>query len=144
MGMKLNKKIKILSLTFALIGVFLFYFFFFLGGGKIGMTGFASTSLTFLDDGMVISNETCEKLNRVIVIHKTGCIECNKVMPILKEIEKENDLSFTYYDILLPEDKNELISELNLIPRKAPTVIVDCKVYVGPRSELEYKNYILG
>ena len=65
-------------------------------------------------------------------------------MSILKDIEKKNNLNFTYYDILIPEDKEELISELKLIPRKAPTVIVDCKVYVGPRSELEYKNYILG
>ncbi len=142
--MKLNKKIGMLALIFALIGFFLFYFIFFLEGWKTGMTGFASTGLAFLDNGMVISNETCEKLSRVIVIHKAGCIECNKVMPILKEIEKKNNLNFTYYDILIPEDKEELFSELRLIPRKAPTVIVDCNVYVGPRSELEYKNYILG
>lgn len=146
-NLKLNKRIKILALVFALVGVFLFYFFFFLEG-QTGMTGLLSpdqsTDLILLDDGMVLPDKTCEKLNGVTVIHKTGCIECKKVIPIIKEIEKENDLSFTYYDILIPEDNNKLISELGIIPKRAPVVIVDCKVYVGLRSKSDYEDYILG
>jgi len=130
----MNKKIAILVLVLVLIGFFMFYFFSFVSL-DIG------NEIITLENGMIIPNETCERLNRVTIIHKTGCTECLKVIPILKKIEEENNLNFIYFDMLNPEDMVKLL-ELKLTLEKAPIAIIDCKVY-GPRTELEYKNYIL-
>ena len=131
----MNKQIAILVLVLVLIGFFILYFY-----------SFASLNISdeiiTLENGMIIPNETCERINRITIIHKTGCTECLKVIPLLKKIEEENDLNFTYFDMLNPEDMVKLL-ELKLTLEKAPIVIIDCKVY-GPRTELEYKNYILG
>jgi len=135
----MKKKIGILTLVLVLIGfsgIMLHY-----SGLFYSTFPFEEGDIITLEEGMVIPNETCEKLNRVTIIHKTGCTECQRVMPILEKIEEDNNLNFTYYDMLNPEDMVKL-SELKLTLKKAPIIIIDCKVY-GPRSEFEYKNYIL-
>ena len=136
----MNKKIGILALVLVLIGflgIMLHY-----SGLFYSTFPFEEGDIITLEDGMAIADEICGRFNPVTVIYKTGCIECQKVMPILKKIEEENNLNFTYYDMLNPEDMVKL-SELKLTLKKAPIAIIDCKVY-DSRSELEYKNYILG
>ena len=95
-----------------------------------------------LSDGTIIPAQICSKLQRVTVIHQSGCIACAVALPRLQEIEKELNMSFGYYDLAINNEK-EAILALNLIPQAVPTVIIDCKVYVGVRSKEEYKSLIL-
>jgi len=98
-------------------------------------------------DGMQIPNEACLEIGKISFLYKAGCIPCGKMMPIIKGIEEENNLSVTYFNILVPEENNEL-QELGLleylVEERAPVLIVDCRAYFSVKSESEYQRLILG
>lgn len=94
-----------------------------------------------LKDGITIDPETCSKLSKVTVIHTTGCSACAVAIPRLQELEQELNMSFSYYDLAI-ENKRQEILDMNLIPQAVPTVIINCKVYVGVRSKDDYKTAI--
>ncbi|MEM4152534.1 MAG: hypothetical protein QXK80_00215 [Candidatus Pacearchaeota archaeon] len=95
-----------------------------------------------LKDGTILSSEYCNKLPKIMIIHMTGCSACAIAVPRLQELERELNLSFSYYDLAIEKDK-EAVLNLNLIPEAVPTVIIDCKTYVGVKSKEEYKNAII-
>lgn len=98
-------------------------------------------------DGMQIPSEACFEMSEISFLYKAGCVPCEKMRPIMESIEKENNLNINYYNILVPEEKNELL-ELDLleylVEERAPVLIVDCKAYFGVKSESEYQRLILG
>lgn len=96
-----------------------------------------------LKDGISLSSEYCSKLPKVTIIHAAGCSACAIAVPRLRELEQELNFSFNYYDIAIEQDKESILN-LGLIPQAVPTVITNCKVYVGVRSKEEYKEAILG
>lgn len=132
--MKLNK-ILIVVLVLALIGFFLIYFISPFDGG------------IEYEDGIEIPTEACKEISDVAFLYKAGCVPCEEMLPIVEDIEEENNLNVTYYNIIVPEQKNEL-SDLGLLcyiePDRAPVLIVNCKAYFGVKSENEYKQLILG
>lgn len=133
----MKKKNLILMTVFALalIGFFLLYF----------ISPF-DNEIEY-KDGMEIPREAATKIGKVAFLYKEGCVPCGKMLPIMKRIEKENNLSVTYYNILVPDKNNELL-ELNLLdyldPERAPVLIVNCRAYFGVKSESEYQSIILG
>jgi thiol-disulfide isomerase/thioredoxin len=80
--------------------------------------------------------------DKVIIIHSASCSVCRVVIPILREIEQENNLTFYYYDASI-ESQLAQITDLNLAVEKVPTVIIYGKVYVGGRTKEEYEAAIL-
>jgi hypothetical protein len=123
----------VLSLT--LIGFFLVYF----------VSPFDNENEYI--DGMKISSKACLETGKISFLYKAGCIPCGKMLPIMESIEEENNLSVTYYNILVPDEKNELL-ELDLLeylePERAPVLIVNCRAYFGVKSESEYQRLIIG
>lgn len=95
-----------------------------------------------LKDGITLPQLNCAQLEKVTVIHATGCSACAIAVLRLRELEQELNLSFNYYDLVIEQDK-ETILNFGLIPQAVPTVITNCKVYVGVRSKEEYKEAIL-
>ena len=96
-----------------------------------------------LKDGITLDNGTCSKLSKVAVIHTTGCSACAVAIPRLQELEQELNMSFSYYDLAVENNRQEIL-DMNLIPQAVPTVIINCKVYVGVRSKDDYKTAIEG
>lgn len=96
-----------------------------------------------LEDGMTLDKEKCSQLRKVTVIHAAGCGACAIAIPRLQEIEQELNMSFDYYDLAIDGDKEKILN-VGLIPEAVPTIIINCKVYVGVRSKEEYKDAILG
>lgn len=97
-----------------------------------------SSNLVIIDDGMVLNENICNKIDYdVLIIHETGCLYCEKALPILEEIEKENNLSFKYLDIIKKEDLNYML-EKGFTAQKIPGIIYNCKVYMGAKSKEEY------
>jgi thiol-disulfide isomerase/thioredoxin len=98
-------------------------------------------------DGMQIPSEACLEMSKISFLYKAGCVPCEKMRPIIESIEEENNLSVKYYNILVPEENNEL-QELGLleylVEERAPVLIVDCRAYFGVKSESEYQRLILG
>jgi glutaredoxin len=92
----------------------------------------------YLNDGSTLPQDVCQKLGKVTIIHEAGCSACAIALPRLRELEQEMNMSFDYYDIVIDNDKNKLLS-LNLMPRAVPTIIINCKVYVGVREKEEYR-----
>ncbi|MCX6741805.1 MAG: thioredoxin family protein [Candidatus Pacearchaeota archaeon] len=80
--------------------------------------------------------------DKVVIIYSSGCSVCKVVVPILRDIEQENNLTFYYYDASI-ESQLAQITDLNLAIEKVPTVIIYGKVYVGGRTKGEYETAIL-
>ena len=82
--------------------------------------------------------EMHELKGKVIVIHQTGCGACEQVVPNLREIEEENNLTFEYIDLNVDSSR---MYELNIHPFYVPTVIVDCTAYVSRQSIWNKEKY---
>lgn len=95
-----------------------------------------------LQDGVILPETKCQEINKVTMIHSTGCPHCAVALPRLQELEQELNMTFTYYDLAVDEDKEKVLL-LGLIPESVPTTIINCKVYVGVRSKEEYQEAIL-
>jgi thiol-disulfide isomerase/thioredoxin len=93
-----------------------------------------------LKDGMTLSDPYFS--DKVIAIHSISCSHCRIVIPILKQIEQENNLTFYYYDTTNKTELDE-ITKLNIIPQYVPTIIIYGKVYVGERTKEQYEADIL-
>lgn len=94
-----------------------------------------------VDDGDVLPENICGKLNNVIVVHKTGCPGCAVALPRLQELEKETGEKFLYYNVAVEKERNELMA-LGFIPRRVPTIISKCNVYTKILTKEEYKNLL--
>lgn len=136
----MNKKILFGVVAFMIIIISLF----FISGCAVHPNnpsdGNQSGSI-LLKDGTIIDNIACAKLDKVIVIHEAGCPACATALPRLRELEQELNTNFTYYDLAIDKDKEEVLS-MNLIPVSIPVIIVNCKVYVGAKSKEEFKSII--
>ena len=95
---------------------------------------------TILKDGITLKDPYF--LDKVIVIHKTGCPSCAIALPILEQIEKDNNMTFYYYNVFIQAQLTEVTS-LNIIPEYVPTVIIYGKVYVGAKTKEQYEAAIL-
>lgn len=96
-----------------------------------------------LVDGAEIPITTCSRIPKVTTIYREGCPACGVSIPRLEELEKELDMDFKYYDLAIGEDVQE-VRDLGLIVQFVPSVIINCKVYIGARTKEQYKEYILG
>ena len=93
-----------------------------------------------LKDGMTLNDPYFS--DKVIIIHSPSCPHCLVVVPILKQIAQENNLTFYYYDVTKKADIDE-ITKLGLVVQYVPDVIIYGKVYVGERTKAEYEAAIL-
>ncbi len=95
-----------------------------------------------LTDGSTVPAATCAKLPKVVAIHREGCPACSVAIPRLEELEQELGMEFKYYDLAVTQDAQE-VKDLNLIVQFVPSVIINCKVYIGVRTKEQYTEYIL-
>ena len=94
-----------------------------------------------LDKEQTIPFEECSRRgleNEVVVLESKYCSACKVVLPILKEIEKELNANFLYFDL---SDKNDVeeFGKFKLQAQWTPTVIIGCEVFIGGYSKEEYK-----
>ncbi len=94
---------------------------------------------TVLRDGMILG--TIYLSDKVLVIHSPSCPHCLIVVPILRDIEKETNKTFYYYDVSKQSDL-ESLAKLDLVPEAVPTVIIYGRVLVGERTKAEYEALI--
>ncbi|MFQ6020606.1 MAG: hypothetical protein ACE5J4_01135 [Candidatus Aenigmatarchaeota archaeon] len=100
--------------------------------------------ITIDKTGVIIPDDVCSYRgikNNVIVIYKTGCGACAIAVPILEELDNELDVNFEFYDLAVQEGRNK-VDELKIIPYYVPTVIINCKAYVGLFTKEQYKSFI--
>lgn len=100
-----------------------------------------------LEDGMILDNDVCSKIeavsgNKIILIHQLGCPHCAVTINTLREIEQEQNKTFAYYDLAIGAEREKVLEEMNILPRGVPTLIADCKVYVGQRTKEDYLKII--
>ena len=101
-----------------------------------------NNKIIIIDKGDKIPEKICSEIkNQVIVIWKTGCPGCSVAIPILQEIEKEQNLNFNYINVAEEQGRRELL-RIGLVPRWVPTVLVNCAIYVGPLKKEEYEQII--
>jgi thiol-disulfide isomerase/thioredoxin len=93
-----------------------------------------------LKDGMTLSDPYFS--DKIIIIHSPSCPHCLVVVPILEQIEQENNLTFYYYDVTKKADVDK-ITNLGLVVQYVPDVIIYGKVYVGERTKEQYEQAIL-
>ena len=92
-------------------------------------------------DGDVLPSDICNKLDKVVVVEKTGCPACAVAIPKLEALEQELGKEFVYYDVAIEDERNELLS-LGFAPSHVPAVVVDCKVHIGALSKEKYREII--
>jgi len=101
-----------------------------------------SGDLTILENENILPEDICNKIDAdALVIHKTGCPWCAKAVPLLEEIEKENNLDFRYLDIVNKEDLNYMLS-LGFTTQNVPALLYNCRVYMGAKSKEEYREIL--
>ncbi len=117
------------------------------GPDVTGDTTGGEVPIFYIGETMDLPKSVCDINDlhgKVVVIHQTGCGACEKVVPVLNEIEQELNLTFEY--INLKEDPSRMY-ELRIQPFYVPTVIVDCTAYVSKESvwsKEKYKTIIMG
>ena len=103
--------------------------------------------LIFIEHNDTISDSICTEKgikNKIIVMHQTGCPACSIAVPRLEELDNELSLGKKIEFInLVTEDGRERILALGIVPRLVPTVLINCKVYVGALPKDEYRKLIL-
>ena len=117
----------------------------FMGGLLIYSNLQTKQNQSLLEDGRIFDEKTCSMLKSYgdgIIIHQLGCPHCTIVIPILREIESEKNLTFSYYDLAIESDRKIVLEDMNLIPLGVPIFIYDCKVYVGQKTKEEYMEII--
>ena len=82
----------------------------------------------------IFSNPIRLKLLKEFYEHKNEGIS-------LEELEEELQSDFEFIDVSDPDGYARL-TELKIIPSYVPTVIIDCKAYIGVMSEEEYRELI--
>lgn len=94
-------------------------------------------------EGM-ISLEQCSKRgirDKVIILETKYCSACKVAVPRLREIEKELNAEFMYFDLSKQEDLKKF-KEFKIWPKYTPTVIIGCDVLIGSYSKDKYKILI--
>ena len=97
-----------------------------------------------LKDGTILKDSYFT--DKVIIIHSISCSHCRVVIPILRQIEQENNKTFIYYDISIESEYKEVTNILTtrgLALEGVPTVIIYGKVYVGEKTKAQYLEAIL-
>ncbi len=95
-----------------------------------------------LVDGGTVPSDICKNVPEVTVIHKEGCPACAIALPILQELEKELNITFNYYDLAVSEDVIK-VGDMKLPVQYIPTVIINCKVFIGIKDKDAYKQALL-
>lgn len=100
-------------------------------------------TMIMLSDGTIVDPDECIKrgLDSVIVFHSEGCSACAMAVPILEELAGEMDIEFEFIKL---SANRERVFELGLMPTHIPTVLVNCKAYVGVKTKEEYMMLIEG
>ncbi|MBW2965771.1 hypothetical protein KY342_01555 [Candidatus Woesearchaeota archaeon] len=104
------------------------------------------TQIITVKNGDIIPDDVCIQRgikNKVIMIYKQGCPACSIAIPRLEEVERDLDLKFEYLDLSESEDVQRLL-EIGIISQYVPTLLADCKVYVGVLPKEDYKNIVQG
>ncbi len=107
--------------------------------------GNGNNETIYIDIGDVIPDAVCTARvikDRVLVIHKTGCMACDVALPRLREVEQELGMNFEYINTVEAEGF-ERLEELKIMPYRVPTVLIKCKAYAVLTKD-EYKALITG
>lgn len=101
-------------------------------------------NIIIINDGDIIQDCSQRGIEgKVLVIHRRGCSACAIAVPRLQELESELNMNFDFYDLVIDQDKENLL-EIGTVPLYVPTVIIDCEVHVGVLTKEEYKSLIEG
>jgi len=97
-----------------------------------------------LDEEGIIASDLCSERgfdDKVIILESRYCGACRIAVPILKEIEEEEQAEFLFLD--LSEKCNlEKMKEFRIMPKYTPTILIGCEVLIGAYSKEKYKALI--
>ena len=106
------------------------------------MSACSKSNLLIVNDGDILPEDICNNLeNNIIIIHETGCSACSVALPRIRIIERELGKTYKYIDLAVPEDRGYLLNQ-SFTTLHIPTLIADCKVYVGTRTDEVYKSIL--
>jgi len=109
-----------------------------------GCNKYIPGSLLVLNEEKTIFKDICvekQLAGKVVVLHSKYCGACKVAVPRLKEIEQELNTQFEYYDLAVESDMGKL-NQLQIKTQYTPTVVVNCKVYIGTYPKEDYKKFI--
>lgn len=102
----------------------------------------SKSNILIVNDGDILPNKICNNLdNNVLIIHETGCSACAVAVPRIRMVEKELRKTYQYIDLAIPKDRDYLLNK-SFTTLKIPTLIVDCKVYIGTKTDEVYKSIL--
>jgi len=102
----------------------------------------APAGFIILKDGLALDDDVCAAKgisDQVTVYHSTDCGACKATVPVLKEIESASGKRFEFIEITANRDR---MMQLGMMPEFIPTVIINCKVYVGYRTKDQFLNLL--
>jgi thiol-disulfide isomerase/thioredoxin len=100
------------------------------------------SNITILQDGMNLTQDQCKYFSQPTFIWQTGCPHCEKLKPVIAQVEQDLNITFKQYNLAVKDDYDKLQS-FNMIVQGVPTVIINCHVYVGDQYSLEdFENAI--
>lgn len=106
------------------------------------MSACSKSNILLVNDGDVLPEKICDNLdNNVLIIHETGCSACGVAIPRIRMLEKELRKTYKYIDLAVPEDRDYLLNK-SFTTLHVPTLIADCKVYVGTKTDEVYKSIL--
>lgn len=106
------------------------------------MSACSKSDLVLLSDGDVLPKNICENLdNNVIIVHETGCSACAVSLPRIRGIEKTLRKTYQYIDLAIPQERDYMLNK-SFSVLHIPTLIVDCKAYVGTKTDKEFMDIL--
>jgi thiol-disulfide isomerase/thioredoxin len=81
----------------------------------------------------------------VIFIYSKYCPHCKKAMPVVEGIVSEQKIGSRYLPIdTAGKEGRDLLDEFGIRVQYVPTLIKDCKAYVGGKSQETYEKVLRG
>jgi len=80
---------------------------------------------------------------KILYLGSKYCSHCKKAQPVIEKIIKELDFSKIYKSFDLSDSNDSIaVQKYKIHVLYTPTLIVDCKVYIGDKPESEFKKII--
>lgn len=98
-----------------------------------------------LDQETTIPQALCQERgleNSIVVLESKYCGACKSALPKIKAAAEELKVDVTFLDLSATEDASTVNEKYKITPKYTPTMIAGCKVYIGDKTQEEFKSII--
>lgn len=111
--------------------------------GKIAAKATSAPKIKIVTSGTVKQCKERGLDNKILFLVSRYCPKCKKVKPVIEKLVKDEELELYYepLDLTYSFDRKQL-ENYNIEVQFVPTLIVDCRVYVGAKEPEQYQDII--